>query len=150
VTDENVAYFRGPGYIFVGRPTKIRKLFSWASGPTKMWRIFVGLTEADENSGPKSSISACRTRSFVPIPQRRTQPDLLARVWRTQPQLAYHPTTAAGLLPTPSPGSISGSISACSISGSHRLAALQSGTFPSHHLVLLVTEGDPKFFPCIS
>jgi hypothetical protein len=163
VTDENVAYFRGPGYIFVGRPTKIRKLFSWASGPTKIWRIFVGLTQADENSGPKSSISACRTRSFVPIPPRRTQPGLLARVWRTQPQLAYHPTThrrrrrpapnhkfrrtplrsAAGRqaplpparlhLRIPSPG-----------------GSVQSGTFPSEHLVLLVTEGDPKIFPCIS
>jgi hypothetical protein len=42
VTDENVEYFRGPGNIFVGRPTKIRQLFSSASWPTKMWRIFVG------------------------------------------------------------------------------------------------------------
>ena len=93
VTDENVSYFRGPGNIFVGKPMKILKLFSSASGPTKMRRIFVGPTEADENSGPKSSIRAYRTRSFVPIPPRRTQPGLLARVWRTQPQLAYHPTT---------------------------------------------------------
>jgi hypothetical protein len=30
-TDENEAYFRGPSNIFVGRPTKIRKLFSSAS-----------------------------------------------------------------------------------------------------------------------
>jgi hypothetical protein len=151
VTDENVAYFRGPGYIFVGRPTKIRKLFSWASGPTKIWRIFVGLTEADENSGPKSSISACRTRSFVPIPPRRTQPDLLARVWRTQPQLAYHPTThrrcrrpapnhksrrtplrsAAGRQAPPPPARLHLRIP--SPGGS-----VQSGTFPSDHLVLLV------------
>ena len=69
----------------MGRPTKIRKLFSWASGPTKIWRIFVGLTQADENSGPKSSISACRTRSFVPIPPRRTQPGLLACVRHAVP-----------------------------------------------------------------
>jgi hypothetical protein len=31
VTDENVEYFRGPGNMFIGRPTKIRKLFSSAS-----------------------------------------------------------------------------------------------------------------------
>jgi hypothetical protein len=31
VTDENVEYFRGPGNIFVGRATKIWKLFSSAS-----------------------------------------------------------------------------------------------------------------------
>jgi hypothetical protein len=31
VTDENVEYFRGPGNIFVGSSTKIRKLFSSAS-----------------------------------------------------------------------------------------------------------------------
>jgi hypothetical protein len=49
VTDENVAYFRGPGNICVGRPTKIRKLFSSASGPTKIWLIFVGLSPTDEN-----------------------------------------------------------------------------------------------------
>jgi hypothetical protein len=49
VTDENVAYFHGPVNIFVGRPTKIRKLFSSALGPTKMWPIFVGLRPADEN-----------------------------------------------------------------------------------------------------
>jgi hypothetical protein len=49
VTDENVAYFRGPVNIFVGRPTRIRKLFSSASRPTKMWYIFVGLSPADEN-----------------------------------------------------------------------------------------------------
>jgi hypothetical protein len=49
VTDENVAYFRGLVNIFVGRPMKIRKLFSSASGPTKMLCIFVGLSLADEN-----------------------------------------------------------------------------------------------------
>jgi hypothetical protein len=49
VTDENVVYFRGPVNIFVGRPTRIRKLFSSTSGPTKMWCIFVGLNQADEN-----------------------------------------------------------------------------------------------------
>jgi hypothetical protein len=64
---------------------KILKLFSSASGPTKMWRSFVGLTEADENSGPKSSIPAYRTRSFVPIPPRRTQPGLLACVRHAVP-----------------------------------------------------------------
>jgi hypothetical protein len=42
VTDENVSYFRGPAKIFVGRPTKIRKVFSSASGPTKLRDIFVG------------------------------------------------------------------------------------------------------------
>jgi hypothetical protein len=52
VTDENVAYFRGPVNIFMGRPTRIQKLFSSASGPTKMWCIFVGLSPADENRGP--------------------------------------------------------------------------------------------------
>jgi hypothetical protein len=75
VTDENVSYFRGPGNIFVGKPMKILKLFSSASGPT----------EADENSGPKSSIRAYRTRSFVPIPPRRTQPGLLACVRHAVP-----------------------------------------------------------------
>jgi hypothetical protein len=30
VTDENKRYFRGPGHMFVGRPTKIRKIFSSA------------------------------------------------------------------------------------------------------------------------
>jgi hypothetical protein len=49
VTEENVAYFRGPVNIFVGRPTKIRKLFSSASEPTKMWCIVVGLSPADKN-----------------------------------------------------------------------------------------------------
>jgi hypothetical protein len=49
VTDENVDYFRGSGNIFVGRPTKIRKLFSSASTPTKILCIFVGLSPADEN-----------------------------------------------------------------------------------------------------
>jgi hypothetical protein len=49
VTDENVSYFRGPAKIFVGRPTKIRKLLSSASGPTKLCDIFVGRSEADEN-----------------------------------------------------------------------------------------------------
>jgi len=44
-----MAYFRGPGYIFVGRPTKIRKLFSSVSTPTKMLSIFVGPSPADEN-----------------------------------------------------------------------------------------------------
>jgi hypothetical protein len=74
VTDENVEYFCGPGNIFVGRPTRIRKLFSSTLGPTKMWHIFVGLSptdekksltdhyfrrpEANENRGPKSSIPA--------------------------------------------------------------------------------------------
>jgi hypothetical protein len=52
VTDENVVYFRGPVNIFVGRPTRIRKVFSSASGPTKMWVIFVGLSQADENKWP--------------------------------------------------------------------------------------------------
>jgi hypothetical protein len=50
VTDENVDYFRGPGNIFVGRPTKIRKLFSSASTPTKILCMFVGLSPADENT----------------------------------------------------------------------------------------------------
>jgi hypothetical protein len=45
VTDENVVYFRGPVNIFVGRPTRIRKVFSSASGPTKMWCIFIGLSQ---------------------------------------------------------------------------------------------------------
>jgi hypothetical protein len=49
VTDENVVYFRGPVNIFVGRPMRIRKVFSSASEPTKMWVIFVGLSQADEN-----------------------------------------------------------------------------------------------------
>jgi hypothetical protein len=31
VTDENTEYFRGPGAIFVGRPTKILNIFSSAS-----------------------------------------------------------------------------------------------------------------------
>jgi hypothetical protein len=30
ITDENKVYFRGPGHMFVGRPTKIRKVFSSA------------------------------------------------------------------------------------------------------------------------
>jgi hypothetical protein len=92
--DENVEYFRGPGNIFVGRPTKIRKLFSsagprkygsyfrrprdrqkcgvfsWAGAiPTKIshWptTIFVGLSEADENRGPKSSRSRARNFSLA-------------------------------------------------------------------------------------
>jgi hypothetical protein len=42
VTDENVSYFRRPTKLFVGRPTKIRKVFSSVSGPTKMCDIFVG------------------------------------------------------------------------------------------------------------
>jgi hypothetical protein len=50
VIDENVAYFRGSGNIFVGRPTRIQKLFSSASGPMKMRDIFVGLSPADENN----------------------------------------------------------------------------------------------------
>jgi hypothetical protein len=50
VTDENVAYFHGPDNISVGRPTKIRKLFSSASTPTKMLCIFGGLSPADENT----------------------------------------------------------------------------------------------------
>jgi hypothetical protein len=50
VTDENVAYFRGLVNIFVGRPTKIRKLFSSASTQTKMLCIFVGLSPADEHT----------------------------------------------------------------------------------------------------
>jgi hypothetical protein len=50
VTDENVAYFCGPGNIFVGRPTKIRNLFSSASTPMKMLSIFVGLSPTDENT----------------------------------------------------------------------------------------------------
>jgi hypothetical protein len=31
VTDENLEYFRGPGNIFVGRPTTIQKVFSSVS-----------------------------------------------------------------------------------------------------------------------
>jgi hypothetical protein len=50
VTDENVHYFRGPSHIFVGRPTKIQKLFSSASAPTKILFIFVGLSPADKNT----------------------------------------------------------------------------------------------------
>jgi hypothetical protein len=46
-TDENAAYFRGSGCIFVSLPTKIRKLFSSASKPTKIICIFVGLRSAD-------------------------------------------------------------------------------------------------------
>jgi hypothetical protein len=42
VTNENVVYFCGPVNIFVGRPTRIRKVFSSASGLTKMWVIFIG------------------------------------------------------------------------------------------------------------
>jgi hypothetical protein len=41
-TDEYLEYFRGPGSIFVGRPTTIKKLFSSVKRPTKMWPIFVG------------------------------------------------------------------------------------------------------------
>jgi hypothetical protein len=48
--DENEAYFRGPTNIFVGRPTKIRKLFSSVPRPTKMRRIFVGRGHTDENT----------------------------------------------------------------------------------------------------
>jgi hypothetical protein len=91
VTDENVAYFRGPGNIFVGRPMKILKLFSSASGPTKMWRSFVGRTEADPKSGPQSSQPAYRTRSFVPIPPRRTEPGLLACVRHAVPSASLPP-----------------------------------------------------------
>jgi hypothetical protein len=48
--DENEAYFHGPTNIFVGRPTKIRKLFSSATKPTKMSRILVGRGQTDENT----------------------------------------------------------------------------------------------------
>jgi hypothetical protein len=48
--DENGAYFRGPTNIFVGRPTKLRKLFSSVTRPTKMRRIFVGRGHTDENT----------------------------------------------------------------------------------------------------
>jgi hypothetical protein len=50
VTDVNVDYFCGQGHIFVGRPTKIRNLFSSASTPTKIVFMFVGLSPADENT----------------------------------------------------------------------------------------------------
>jgi hypothetical protein len=50
VTDKNVDSFRGPGNIFVGRPTKIRKLFLSACTPTKILPMFVGLSQADENT----------------------------------------------------------------------------------------------------
>jgi hypothetical protein len=50
VTDENAAYFRGSGFIFVGLPTKIRKLFSSASKPTKIVCSFVGLRPVDEHT----------------------------------------------------------------------------------------------------
>jgi hypothetical protein len=50
VTDENAAYFRGSGCIFVGLPMKIRKLFSSAYKPTKIVCIFVGLRPADEHT----------------------------------------------------------------------------------------------------
>jgi hypothetical protein len=41
-TEEYLEYFRGPGSIFVGRPTTINKLFSSVKRSTKMWPIFVG------------------------------------------------------------------------------------------------------------
>jgi hypothetical protein len=50
VTDKNAAYFCGSGCSFVGLPTKIRKLFSSASKPTKIVCIFVGLHSADEHT----------------------------------------------------------------------------------------------------
>jgi hypothetical protein len=39
LADENKEYFRGPVNIFVGRPTKIQKLFSSVSRPTKIMVI---------------------------------------------------------------------------------------------------------------
>jgi hypothetical protein len=42
VADEYNTYFRGPINVFVGRPTKIRKLFSSATRPTKISCILVG------------------------------------------------------------------------------------------------------------
>jgi hypothetical protein len=48
--DENVHYFRGPGRSFVGLPTKILKLFSSASTPTKILFMFVGFSPADEHT----------------------------------------------------------------------------------------------------
>jgi hypothetical protein len=115
-----MAYFRGSGNIFVGRPMKILKLFSSASGPTKMWRSFVSLTEADENCGPKSSILAYRTHSFVLIPPRRTQPGLLACVWHAVPS-------------APSPDSIRRREAPARLHLRIRSPAssVQSGTFPS-------------------
>jgi hypothetical protein len=50
VADEYNTYFRRPINIFVGRPTKIRKLFSSATRPTKISYIFVGRGQTDENT----------------------------------------------------------------------------------------------------
>jgi hypothetical protein len=99
-----LAYFRGPVHIVVGLPTKIGKIFSWAPKPTKISCIFVGLSEADENSGPligPSPLSLSRSsRTSVSAPPpalKRTHSCLRRR----PPALRLRATVSPVLAPRP-------------------------------------------------
>jgi hypothetical protein len=96
VTHENMAYFCGPGYIFVGLPTKIRKLFSSVSTPTKMLSIFVGppflsfhfpSLSAPSRAPSASSPNSFPTSSVVASPREQEPP----RPCRSRPRPPSRP-----------------------------------------------------------
>jgi hypothetical protein len=100
--DENEAYFRGPTNIFIGRPTKIRKLFSSVPRPTKMRRIFVGRGHTDENTSLTVFSSASLRPTKIEALHRRPRPSL-ARFNRVFQAAAIAARPPSPRRPTPPP-----------------------------------------------
>ena len=112
-----MAYFRGPVHIFVGLPTKIGKIFSWAPRPTKISSIFVGHSQTDEHSGllvglsplslsrsSRTSIPLCAAARPPSVSAPPSPPPVLPRRNAARRPPLPQRRNAARRPPSPSPG----------------------------------------------